>query len=459
MGKGTGKGSCSGEVKSPKTSSDGPSKTTKDGDPYPFKARVSSVVEFHPHPQYWRVAGKYYDLTEFLDKHPGGPQLLHLARDRFDDSTFAFEAHHHNYKKARAVLQRYYVKDVEEHELRGADGEKMPDKLLADDSFYSTVRRRVTEHLKKEGAPNGGPTQWCITLFWTIFVLWLSSFAYTVKTGTLMSALVTGVLASWLGAFGHNWVHQPKYRSWATLSLDTVGFSSEAWVREHLLQHHMYTNTPKDNHFRGTDPFLVTDPTVERSFLQQYVTPFFNPLILSVGMWGNYIAHTIFLLKGEENLHWGKVILPFQFWLMINQHGFWHGLLLMYSMYAVLGLYYFTMALMNHNAEHCTDVKTRNQSKDWGAAQLNSSADWGVDMSFNTAIIYLWLNYHTVHHLFPHVDMSRHPAIQKILIETCKEFDIPYVTSSPIKIYLEMVRSFGSPYSLSQQIVTYAGAI
>ena len=32
---------------------------------------------------------------------------LHLARDRFDDSTFAFEAHHHNYKKARAVLQRY----------------------------------------------------------------------------------------------------------------------------------------------------------------------------------------------------------------------------------------------------------------------------------------------------------------------------------------------------------------
>ena len=30
----------------------------------------------------------------------------------------------------------------------------------------------------------------------------------------------------------------------------------------------MYTNTPWDNHFRGTDPFLVTDPTVERNLLQ-----------------------------------------------------------------------------------------------------------------------------------------------------------------------------------------------
>jgi hypothetical protein len=42
------------------------------------------MVDFHPHPTYWRIAGKYYDLTEFRDKHPGGSQLIDLARDRFD---------------------------------------------------------------------------------------------------------------------------------------------------------------------------------------------------------------------------------------------------------------------------------------------------------------------------------------------------------------------------------------
>ena len=32
----------------------------------------------------------------------------------------------------------------------------------------------------------------------------------------------------------------------------------------------------------------------------------------------------------------------------------------------VLGCYYFTMALMNHNAAHCHDVRARNKSQDWG---------------------------------------------------------------------------------------------
>jgi fatty acid desaturase len=426
---------------------------------YPFPEKISSMVPFHPHPKYWRIAGKFYDLTEFMDKHPGGPALIEMSRGRFDDATFAFEAHHHNYKKARAVLQRYYVRDVKEEERLGPDGEELPGKLLGDDEFYSTLRRRVTDHLKKAGDGGSGPTAWCVQIFWAIFVLWLSSFYLTYISGTIVSALVTGVLASWLGAFGHNWVHQPKYRFWATLSLDTVGFSSEAWVREHILQHHMYTNTEKDNHFRGTDPFLVTDPTVDRNWFQKCITPILNPLILSLGMWGNYIAHTTFLLKGEENFHWGKLILPVEVGFMVHRWGFCHGMLLMYTMYAVLGCYYFTMALMNHNAEHCTDVKRRNASKDWGVSQLNSSADWGVDLTFNQAIIYLWLNYHTVHHLFPHIDMSKHPAIQTILIDTCKEFKVDYVTSSPAKIYMEMIQSFSSPYSLGQQVMTYSGGL
>ena len=41
-----------------------------------------------------RINNKYYDLTPFLDKHPGGRQILEMCRDRFEDSTYPFEAHH-----------------------------------------------------------------------------------------------------------------------------------------------------------------------------------------------------------------------------------------------------------------------------------------------------------------------------------------------------------------------------
>jgi hypothetical protein len=126
------------------------------------------------------------------------------------------------------------------------DAKKTPD-LLDDDAFYSIMRRKVTHYLKNEAkCPEGGPTWFCLGLFWSTFSLWCLVHWGVYQTGSFLLSIPAGILSAWLGAFGHNWVHQPKYKDWgfATLSLDMVGFSSEAWWREHNLQHHMYTNTP-----------------------------------------------------------------------------------------------------------------------------------------------------------------------------------------------------------------------
>ena len=104
----------------------------------------------------------------------------------------------------------------------------------------------------------------------------------------------------------------PRYKLWAYLSLDTVGFSSDGWYREHLLQHHMYTNTPWDNHFLGTDPFLVVDPTVPRVWWQRSITPFINPLLLTFGLYANYTAHLIETFAGHESWRPTKLLLPLQ---------------------------------------------------------------------------------------------------------------------------------------------------
>ena len=140
----------------------------------------------------------------------------------------------------------------------------------------------------------------------------VGSWLLTYMTGSFLAAFSLGCFASWLGAFGHNWVHQPRYKLWAYLSLDTVGFSSDGWYREHLLQHHMYTNTPWDNHFLGTDPFLVVDPTVPRAWWQTSITPFINPLLLTFGLYANYTAHLIETFKGHESWRPTKALLPLQ---------------------------------------------------------------------------------------------------------------------------------------------------
>lgn len=186
--------------------------------------------------------------------------------------------------------------------------------------------------------------------------------------------------------------------------------------------------------------------------------PFINPVLLSFGLYTNYLINHIEVIKGNEVITPWKLCLPLQIGAMAQRWGV-RGIAFMYISHAILGVYYFTLALMNHNAEHTLNVRKRNAARDWGEAQLISSADWAVGMPFWSAGLFLWLNYHTVHHLFPLTDFSHHPAIQRILIETCKEFDLDYFVKSPAEIYIQMVRTFASPTSLMQEIMVYGGNI
>ncbi len=441
----------------------------------------SSGVPFYPpSKKYWRIGRRWYDFADFAKLHPGGADAVLTARDRFEDATFLFESHHHDYKRARAIIRKYEVPeevalaDVRPRPRRAAAGservaehthfdaqlelERHP-RLTDDDTFYSVLRSRVTAHLRDVGHRDGGPTMQCLCFFWLTVAAWAALLVATYVTGSLAIAAADALAGAVLGAFGHNWVHQPRYkeRGWALLSLDTLGFASETWYREHNMQHHMYTNTPWDNHFTGTEPFLMSNPTRPRSRLQQII-PYINPIILVFGTYGNWFANLTDVLKGNEKLSVGKLFLPLHLALMISRWGLW-GVPLCFTFHGIIGLYYFTLALMNHNAENCVKVETRNASRDWGEAQLHSSADWGVELSFPRACIYLWLNYHTVHHLFPRVDMSHHPAIQKVLMRTCKEHNIDYKTGTFVSIYREMVHNFATPHSLWSEIMVYGGGI
>eukprot|EP00164_Ancoracysta_twista_P018814 GFYU01032755.1.p2 GENE.GFYU01032755.1~~GFYU01032755.1.p2 ORF type:complete len:274 (+),score=80.10 GFYU01032755.1:2-823(+) len=270
-----------------------------------------------------------------------------------------------------------------------------------------------------------------------------------------MFAVMNGIVGAWMGGFGHNWIHQHKYRLYA-YCLDVIGLSSESWLREHLLQHHMFTNTPLDAHFHGTDPFLVVDPTRERAWLQKWVCPVINPIILFCGIPGNYTIHTVRMFMREEDWTIGKILLPMQVAWMCSKWGWW-GLAMMFTQVGVNSVYYFTIALANHNTEEAWDVDKRNNVSDWAEAQLQTCCDVDVGLSFLQSIRYLWLNYHTVHHLFPHTDMSHHPAIQRILLETCAEMHVPYMYNNFWQMYKEMVVTFHHPRHLGAEIMLYAG--
>ena len=121
---------------------------------YPHGATASSSVR--------------YDFTPFLSRHPGGRELLVNAKNRYEDCTYVFESHHHDYRNARKIIAKYEVsQDVataikanlkpRPKDPKVPRSETFVPSLLDDTSFYSVLRRRVDEHLKAVGHADGGP--------------------------------------------------------------------------------------------------------------------------------------------------------------------------------------------------------------------------------------------------------------------------------------------------------------
>lgn len=50
-----------------------------------------------------------YDLSNFINKHPGGESWIRLTQGQ--DITEHFIVHHMNEKKARDLLPKYYIGD------------------------------------------------------------------------------------------------------------------------------------------------------------------------------------------------------------------------------------------------------------------------------------------------------------------------------------------------------------
>ena len=84
-------------------------------------------------------------------------------------------------------------------------------------------------HLRKEQNTKTkvdvGPTATCLNTFYCCLAVWVISVVNTLLVfPTIRSAVFQGLASAVLGAFGHNWIHQPKYKLYAKFSLDTIGF-------------------------------------------------------------------------------------------------------------------------------------------------------------------------------------------------------------------------------------------
>lgn len=85
----------------------------------------------------WRIRDTLYDLTDFILKHPGGPDWLNLTKGH--DITEAFITHHVSFDKMQPILAKYRVRDT----MRPRNVKL----TFHEDGFYMTLKRKVAAKL------------------------------------------------------------------------------------------------------------------------------------------------------------------------------------------------------------------------------------------------------------------------------------------------------------------------
>lgn len=97
----------------------------------------AAMAQVRPPQNYWIIHGQSYDLTLFLDRHPGGKEALMLGQGR--DCTALFESYHPFTYAHKQILQKYQV--------------TIPGKQLTvrprqrHDAFYALLCQRVKQQL------------------------------------------------------------------------------------------------------------------------------------------------------------------------------------------------------------------------------------------------------------------------------------------------------------------------
>lgn len=97
--------------------------------------RLSEVAKRNSAKEIWLVIhGRVYDVTRFLNEHPGGEEVL--LEQAGADASESFEDVGHS-SDAREMLKQYYIGDVHPNDLKPEGGNKEPSKKDPCQSYWS----------------------------------------------------------------------------------------------------------------------------------------------------------------------------------------------------------------------------------------------------------------------------------------------------------------------------------
>lgn len=369
-----------------------------------------------PPPKLWRIGDNFYDLTEFIPKHPGGALVLEQAAGT--EISALFHSHHLT-EKPEKVLAQYRVQDVPPE---AASAIPPCDYSFEEDGFFRTLKRRVIAmNLSRPTKVTAGYE----LKAWATMAAFLATWAcicFLPMTRMLCAvATFNMILRAMVLGFAHEAIHG-RLQNWLTFELldMMVLFPSKHWHHDHVIGHHPHTKRYEHDpdEILGLFRLCRSTPWMQHHVIQaplQLITIFASPFVF----FEKHILTTQCPLRGAFYL------VTLHFLPLLTRASLREALLLMFlsvGMGNAFIVFSFHLSHINENNADHADFKVGG---DWGAHQIS------VSSNFRSSLTNLWhltgmLDLQIEHHLFPSLSYLNQQRIKPVVQETAKEFNLPY---------------------------------
>jgi len=364
----------------------------------------------------WLVHGHWYDLSSYMDDHPGGRVFIENSRGH--DCTEAFEAHHVRVDAWEQLLK-----------FKVAAPPHAPTTLKPQKFTYNTawkqIKMRVRKHLVEIGNPTGEtPTLTGLT-HCAIVAQFLVCAALAARRKSRGLAMLAGLLLVGCWGVGHGQMHRSRLGRWAFLrwAADLTGFSSDEQTVTHAMSHHLFPNTTHDVEItfglRAGLFFLTSEPAKAS----------WSPLSMAcVGAMASLssLLPRLAVRCAHFDVLRADVVVPVGLVAAMSAlaGSARTGVELAALMWATYGFVFLPIGISPHHSHD--DVEGRpikwhegeqGALEDFALHQVATTADhslWASD-AYLSQVLFAGLNLHTIHHLFPTVDESLHKGILDVL--------------------------------------------
>jgi len=386
----------------------------------------------------WHIHGKTYDLTEFIEKHPGGADIL-LKTKGEKDITALFETYHafSNKEKIGKMLDKYEVKDME------------PDNDVKQYDFtnYNKLLKLVKEKFPNRKTIKATPFRTIVNIFSLLFYLrcfYVAMLSQSALWVRCLNATLAGV--TWI-SIGFNLMHDashygvslyPKVNNLLSKLWNGFGLWNHAmWVYHHVYHHHSFTSEErKDPDLYHFNPFMrktKNETKILKNVSRQQGKANIVTTLLTIFP-GQYYGHVLSYFVANNKKRLFKIKLPNkQFYDMTdiclmtaNVYCLYKGLVLPTILYMItVNTIYHINIVLDHDTYE-TAVENHYEGNDWLRLQIQNSGNF---MNNNLVWTHAFgaINYQIEHHLFPNMSSVHYPSVKPIVVKFCKEHNIPYV--------------------------------